>query len=217
MPKVGDITRGKELGNKDAKHKFIWAECPHCHRTRWVRIPRMSSPTIKTLVPCAHCNGILPRSHPPLTLAQRKHLSDIRSGEKSVNWRGGRFISTHGYVLIWLPKTDFFYPMANKNGNVFEHRLIMAKHLQRCLHSWEVIHHIDRNKQNNCLSNLSLTDISSHNGLTSIVKQNIFLHKENTQLRKLLSQNDIPIPTRYRNRHRKEQKSAPMWSKKGKE
>lgn len=39
---------------------------------------------------------------------------------------------------------------------VHEHRWVMAKHLGRPLHSWELVDHMDGNKQNNNLDNLRI-------------------------------------------------------------
>ena len=62
----------------------------------------------------------------------------------------------NGYILIRLQPDDFFYPMANKQGCVLEHRLIIAKHLKRCLHKWEVVHHKNGVRDDNRLENLEL-------------------------------------------------------------
>lgn len=46
--------------------------------------------------------------------------------------------------------------MANKNGWVLLHRVVMAKSIGRDLRPEEVVHHIDGDKTNNNLSNLML-------------------------------------------------------------
>lgn len=80
----------------------------------------------------------------------------IKTGRKHHNWNGGRHIDKNGYVQILLEKNDVFFKMAMTSGRVLEHRYIMANHLGRCLESYETVHHIDGNRQNNKIENLQL-------------------------------------------------------------
>ncbi len=83
--------------------------------------------------------------------------------EKSHRWKGGRTKSNQGYIWITLkPEDDFFAPMcfkARKRGGsnqVPEHRLIMAKYLNRCLLPTEQVHHLNGIKTDNGIENLQL-------------------------------------------------------------
>lgn len=73
-------------------------------------------------------------------------------GKDNPSWKGGRTIDPKGYVLI--KKLD--HPFCNNQGYVFEHRLVMEKKLGRYLNIWEVIHHKDKDVQNNNIDNLQL-------------------------------------------------------------
>lgn len=64
----------------------------------------------------------------------------------------------HGYIKI----RKYGHPNANKYGWIFEHRYKMSKHLKRSLKSDEIIHHLNGNRMNNKLSNLSLHTPKSH-------------------------------------------------------
>lgn len=57
-----------------------------------------------------------------------------------------------GYRMVYMPESG----MANKNGWVLLHRIVMAKSIGRDLRPEEVVHHIDGDKTNNNLSNLML-------------------------------------------------------------
>jgi len=108
-------------------------------------------------------------------------------GVNSPKWRGGRYKDPNGYIFVWVSIDDSFYPMADCRGYVYEHRLIMAKHLGRCLKSYEVIHHINDNKEDNRIENLQLLQSQTeHLPSTSLTRYIKKLEKENVELKKRL-------------------------------
>lgn len=70
----------------------------------------------------------------------------------------GMKIDPRGYVKIHDPS----HPMANKCGDVFEHRLVMARILGRMLLSTEHVHHINGVKNDNRPENLMLVSQANH-------------------------------------------------------
>jgi len=85
-----------------------------------------------------------------------------RSGKNHPQWKGGRLQHKSGYIKIWLSPENLFYSMTDCKGYLFEHRLVMAQHLNRCLQSWEIINHKNGVKNDNRLENLELTTQSKH-------------------------------------------------------
>ena len=141
MPKAGEIRKGHEIGRKEAWHKYIWHACIDCGKERWVMFNKGKPRSLL----CSKCSG-------------RKYglLVGKRTGEDASNWQGGRRNDGKGYTLVWVANDDFFSPMRRTNGCIREHRLVMAKHLNRCLLPWEVVHHKNGIKDDNRIQNLEL-------------------------------------------------------------
>ena len=130
MPDIGDIKKAKELGWKGGT-TYVWAACIGCGKKRWVQLSQSlaSQPTGRS-TRCHQCAG---KVHSLAMLGKFKK-------QNNPQWKGGRLKAKNGYVRIWLDPDDFFFSMGAKTGRaitryVFEHRLVMAKQLGRCLHS----------------------------------------------------------------------------------
>ena len=69
-----------------------------------------------------------------------------------------------GYMYCYAP--DHY--CANKVGKVLEHVMVMADYIGRKLFSTECVHHIDRNRKNNDITNLMLLTKQEHMELHAI-------------------------------------------------
>lgn len=72
-------------------------------------------------------------------------------------WKGGRGIKS-GYWTVYNPT----HHRALKIGRVYEHILIMEKHLGRIINKSEHIHHINFDRLDNRVENLWVTDNKGH-------------------------------------------------------
>lgn len=76
-----------------------------------------------------------------------------------------------------VKKGDYLYakvpdhPNRTKNNYVLLHRVIMENHINRLLLPNEVVHHRDKNRYNNDISNLELLTKEEHNHLHSEEKK----------------------------------------------
>lgn len=174
MSIIGEIKKGSEIGKK-GNEKYIWHACIKCGKPRWVRFIVKIGQS-KDLI-CRDCAMI----------KQGQWLARTFTWEKNPQWKGGRVENGNGYILIRLPKDNFFYPMAGaRNGYVLEHRLVMAKYLGRCLHPWEIIHHKNHIKDDNRLENLQLTSDIGNRQIHSLEERIAYLEK-------ILGDNAIPF------------------------
>lgn len=81
-----------------------------------------------------------------------KHRRIFHSGENSFAWKGGKYKDKHGYIYIYSPN----HPFKNSSNRVFEHRVVMEKHIGRYLNKEEVVHHINGIVDDNRIENLML-------------------------------------------------------------
>ena len=132
MPKLGEVAKAYNIGIK-GDGNFIWCACEGCGKERWVHL-KWGKPVFAFCPKCCQPH---------------------RTGKQSQNWKGGIRNHSHGYRLIYVEEDDPFYPMATIKY-VPEHRLVMAKSLGRCLHSWEIVHHKNHIKTDNRIENLEL-------------------------------------------------------------
>ena len=167
MAQLGEIRKGSEIGKgKSSRYdKFTWAACIDCGQERWVRIYK-GKPFNERCYPCG-----------------RKIAARKTSGQKHYNWKSGRTVRADGYIIIWLPSDDFFRAMADKKGYVAEHRLVMAKHLKRCLQPWEVVHHKNRKRDDNRLENLQLISDLGNKQIAHFEKKLDEILKQNKELK----------------------------------
>ena len=185
MPKLGEIKRGKEIGysSNSANIKFIWHACADCGKQRWVRLFK----GLPKLIRCHSC---------AVKIKGKSHQREL-----SPYWKGGRLTNGQGYIEVAICLDDFFRPMAKKSGYVLEHRLVMAKSLGRCLHSWEIVHHKNHFKDDNRIENLQLVSDDRHkqitileNRITQLEKRVSLLEAENEYIKGKLGDQLIKLP-----------------------
>lgn len=185
------------LGAMVLEGKF---ECAECKSPRWVSgrsgaIALMLSGSSARLGSACGCGG-----KKGMRRLEAGGWLNRGAGPENKNWKGGRSKRADGYVLVQLPPAHPFASMGRNKSKtpqgyrqVFEHRLVMAKHLGRPLLSREQVHHIDGNPSNNCLDNLKLCATrAEHSALewrltrekiTKLEKENAELRQENERLK----------------------------------
>jgi hypothetical protein len=138
-PYIGKI---KEIKTEHGTRQYIFSACPKCGKSRWLIIVK-DKPTDRI---CAKCQNLTLRKY----------------GKDSPSWKGGFMVNKIGYKFILLAPDDPYWPMRNHCGYVREHRLVMAKHLGRCLEDYEIIHRINSDVTDNRIENLELTPMKYH-------------------------------------------------------
>ena len=126
----------RELGKTDG-HRYTLRECKNCKQKRWVTVS--STRRSNYIGFCHTCN------------------LNKRTMENHPRWNGGKII-VRGYILVKRPD----HPFANRNGYVYEHRLVMADLFGIEALKDMVVHHKDRDKTNNHPSNLKLMENYDH-------------------------------------------------------
>lgn len=81
----------------------------------------------------------------------KKKMRDNMLGDKSPAWINGRTRHPLGYVLVTID-----------GSQLLEHRVLMEKHLGRKLSPDEVVHHINGNRTDNRIENLTVMSRAEH-------------------------------------------------------
>ena len=177
MPVIGEIKKGRELCWGQPYQKYEWSACSVCGKERWIHY----SPNKDVQLVCWECSV------------------ERRAGANSVLWKGGRD-TRRGYVTLKLRPNDFFYPMCDQYGRIMEHRLVMARHIGRCLHQWELVHHKNHIRNDNHIENLQLVSDDRHNQITimenkinQLEKRGMLLEAENAALKTTRKYNVDPF------------------------
>ena len=162
MPELGETKKGFEIGRKGT-NSWVWCACSKCGKERWVYFKK-DKPVSNCCRKCAEyiLTPARMRMHELQKGIPRKP-GIVKRGIESPGYKNGRFRTVKGYISVLLIGIDEFYlPMSTHAHRVLEHRLVMAKHLGRCLQSWEIVHHKNGIGDDNRIENLELTTVGSH-------------------------------------------------------
>lgn len=97
------------------------------------------------------------------------------NGSKHGNWRGGRHVSSHGYIKICL---GVGHPQADSKGYQYEHRLVAERLLGRPLRRDEIVHHRNGIKTDNRPENLEVLNGNTEHCLEHRKRQDLRLPGE---------------------------------------
>jgi hypothetical protein len=81
-----------------------------------------------------------------------KKLKKANLGKNNPMWQGGYTYNKDRYLM----KREVSHPCCDNQKRVFVHRLVMEKYLGRYLKPEEVVHHINRKRDDNRIENLML-------------------------------------------------------------
>ena len=150
MPQIGEVRKGRDIEGitaSSARNFYIWLACSKCGKERWV-VRRINQKHEKQATMCRACYYAYLKTRKP-----KEHPCWVKSG---------RFKRADGYVLIRLTPDNPYWGMADKDGYVREHRLVIAQHLNRCLKTTEEVHHLNGTRDDNRLPNLGMVSQTNH-------------------------------------------------------
>lgn len=167
--KIGDRVRADALGLKGREY-LTYCNCKSCNLNKWVRNEYILNFT------CRNCKsretiyskGMNEAKHLDICKCHRcKITNGCLKGKNNPMWKGGKKTTSFGYVYVYLEdKSEFISMCANGVGTnyVAEHRLIMAKHLNRPLTKKETVHHKNGIRNDNRIDNLEIWSSNHQSG-----------------------------------------------------
>ena len=93
----------------------------------------------------------------------KRKISECQKGRlrKPSKYGGHTKQRSDGYVYVYVPD----HPYATKDGYVMEHILVMEEAIGRYIMQDEVVHHINKKRNDNRLENLKLMSFKEHTSL----------------------------------------------------
>jgi len=158
---LGEVKRRDQVGLA-GKSLVIWNACHECGAERWSLLSLYKKRDGK--IPCSSCVGRSTVNQNNLQWwNSNKHREDCscarcadQRGANNKQWNGGVMVSRDGYRLVKVYPEDPMHVMADKKWYVLEHRLVMARMLDRPLVRGETVHHINGVRDDNRQENLEL-------------------------------------------------------------
>ena len=135
------MLRGKYLRTEETREKL-----------RQANLGKKLSEETKRKISLSNARGFFGKKHSEETRKKMSKSHAIIVGDKNPRWKGGRINNGTGYIFIYSPE----HPYCNNRKYVFEHRLVMEKHLGRYLKPEERVHHKNSVLNDNRIENLTL-------------------------------------------------------------
>lgn len=90
-------------------------------------------------------NKIISPDHLAKLQASARKVNLGQTGEAHPGWKGGRYVDAYGYVVV-----------RHDGKTMREHRWVMSQHLGHPLETYEEVHHVNHDKQDNRIENLEI-------------------------------------------------------------
>lgn len=114
-----------------------------------------------------------------------------QKGQRNPQWSGGRILK-NGYIYIHMPQ----HPYAIKTGYIAEHRFVIEQIIGRHLKSTEIVHHINKNTQDNRPENLKLMPKIQHHSMENTLysRENLIkqIKNKSIELKRIPFAKDFP-------------------------